>query len=233
MRKKRLVFIVSYKSSKKIQNIFNKISKIKKFKFYDIYISDDNSTDDTINYLKKIKKKNTRISINKKNLGYGGNIKKCLKYAIRNNYDEAVMIHGDDQYHVKYTPALFELLNNKKFAAVTGSRMKIKKNAFKGKMPLYKFLGNIFLTFMFNVIFKTNFTDCHTGLWGYKLSEIKKIDLDKLDNGYNFDSQLRINLIIKNLKIREIPIETYYRDEHSSYHVKYSLNFIKELFIYR
>ena len=75
--------------------------------------------------------------------------------------------------------------------------MKIKKNAFKGKMPLYKFLGNIFLTFMFNVIFKTNFTDCHTGLWGYKLSEIKKIDLDKLDNGYNFDSQLRINLIIK------------------------------------
>ena len=37
------------------------------------------------------------------------------------------MIHGDDQYHVKYTPALFKLLNNKKFAAVTGSRMKIKK----------------------------------------------------------------------------------------------------------
>ena len=57
MRKKRLVFIVSYKSSKKIQNIFDKISRIKKFKFYDIYISDDNSPDDTINYLRKIKKK--------------------------------------------------------------------------------------------------------------------------------------------------------------------------------
>ena len=233
MRKKRLVFIVSYKSSKKIQNIFDKISRIKKFKFYDIYISDDNSPDDTINYLKKIKKKNIQISLNKKNLGYGGNIKKCLRYAIRNKYEEAVMIHGDDQYHVKYTPALFKLLNGKKFAAVTGSRMKIKKNAFKGKMPIYKFLGNIFLTFMFNVIFKTNFTDCHTGLWGYNLSEIKKINLDKLDNGYNFDSQLRINLITKNLKIKEIPIETHYRDEHSSYHVKYSLNFIKELFAYR
>ena len=233
MRKKRLVFIVSYKSSKKIQNIFDKISRIKKFKFYDIYISDDNSPDDTINYLRKIKKKNIQISLNKKNLGYGGNIKKCLRYAIRNKYEEAVMIHGDDQYHVKYTPVLFKLLNNNKIAAVTGSRMKIKKNAFKGKMPLYKFLGNIFLTFMFNVIFKTNFTDCHTGLWGYKLREIKKINLDKLDNGYNFDSQLRINLITKNLKIKEIPIETYYRDEHSSYHVKYSLNFIKELFTYR
>ena len=57
MKKKRLVFIVTYKSSKKIKKIFDKISKIKDFKFYDIYISDDNSPDDTVNYLKKIKKK--------------------------------------------------------------------------------------------------------------------------------------------------------------------------------
>ena len=68
MRKKRLVFIVTYKSSKKIKDIFDKISKIKSFKFYDIYISDDNSPDDTPYYLKKIKKKNVKISFNKKNL---------------------------------------------------------------------------------------------------------------------------------------------------------------------
>ena len=233
MKKKKLVFIVTYKSSKKIQDIFKKISKIKDFKSYDIYVSDDNSPDDTVNYLNKIKKRNTKISFNKKNLGYGGNIKKCLSYAIRNKYEKAVMIHGDDQYHVKYVPKLFKLLENKKLAAGTGSRMKIKSNAFKGKMPLYKFLGNVFLTFLFNLVFKTNFTDCHTGLWSYRLNEIKKINLDKIDNGYNFDSQLRITFITKNLKIKEIPIETYYRDEHSSYHVKYSLNFIKELFIYR
>ena len=53
MKKKRLVFIITYKSSKKIVNIFNKINKIKEFKNYDIYISDDNSPDNTIYYLKK------------------------------------------------------------------------------------------------------------------------------------------------------------------------------------
>ena len=127
MKKKKLVFIITYKASKKIQDIFNKISKLKEFKNYDIYISDDNSPDDTILYLKNINYKNIKISQNKKNLGYGGNIKKCIRYAIKKKYSHAVMIHGDDQYHVKYVRKLFKILNNNKIAAATGSRMKIKK----------------------------------------------------------------------------------------------------------
>ena len=106
-------------------------------------------------------------------------------------------------------------------------------NALKGKMPIYKFLGNIFLTSIFNLVFKTQFTDCHTGMWAYKVSALKKINFDKIDNGYNFDSQLRINFVNKNLRIKEIPIQTFYRDEHSSYHIKYSTNFLREIFTYR
>ena len=117
MKKKKLVFIVTYKSSEKIYNIINKIKKIRQFKNYDIYISDDNSPDNTIYYLKRIKNKNITISYNKKNLGYGGNIKKCMKYAFKNNYEKAVMIHGDDQYHVKYVPKLFKKLEKKKYSS--------------------------------------------------------------------------------------------------------------------
>ncbi len=233
MKKKRLIFIITYKASKKIQDIFNKISKLKEFKNYDIYISDDNSPDDTVSYLKNIKNKNIKISINKKNLGYGGNIKKCIKYAIKKKYSQAIMIHGDDQYHVKYVKKMIKILINNDVAAVTGSRMKIKKNALKGNMPIYKFIGNLVLTFMFNIIFKTSFTDCHTGLWGYNLKKIKKINLSEIDSGYNFDSQIRIKILSQKFKIKEIPIQTFYRDEHSSYHVNYSKNFFKELFIYR
>ena len=233
MKKKNLVFIVTYKSSEKVHNIMNKINKVKEFKNYDIYISDDNSPDDTVSYLKNIKSKNIKISLNKKNLGYGGNIKKCIRYAIKKKYSQAVMIHGDDQYHVKYVKKMFKILNNKHTAAVTGSRMKIRKNALKGKMPIYKFIGNLVLTTMFNLIFKTSFTDCHTGLWAYKLKKIKEINLNEIDSGYNFDSQMRIKILSQKFKIKEIPIQTFYRDEHSSYHVNYSKNFFKELFIYR
>ena len=195
MKKKRLVFIITYKASKKIQDIFKKISKLKEFKNYDIYISDDNSPDDTVSYLKNIKNKNIKISLNKKNLGYGGNIKKCIRYAIKKKYSQAIMIHGDDQYHVKYVKKMIKILIKNDVAAVTGSRMKIKKGALKGKMPIYKFIGNLVLTYMFNLIFKTSFTDCHTGLWGYNLKKIKKINLNEIDSGYNFDSQLRIKIL--------------------------------------
>ena len=61
----------------------------------------------------------------------------------------------------------------------------------------------------------------------------KKINLSQIDSGYNFDSQLRIKFVVNKFKIDEIPIETFYRDEHSNYHIKYSLNFFKELFFYR
>ena len=38
-------------------------------------------------------------------------------------------------------------------------------SALKGKMPVYKFVGNIFLTWIFNTLNGTSFTDCHTGYW--------------------------------------------------------------------
>ena len=65
MKKKKLVFIVTYKSSEKIYNIINKIKKIREFKKYDIYISDDNSPDNTIYYLKRIKNHFIYIKFNK------------------------------------------------------------------------------------------------------------------------------------------------------------------------
>ena len=199
---------------------------------YKILISDDCSTDDTAKYIKKIKpSKKIKIIINKKNLGYGGNIKQSLKYAVKRNFDFAIMIHGDDQYDSKYIPAMVKKLKYPKVNIVTGSRMLNKKKAIKGGMPIYKFVGNIILTKIFNLICKTNFTDAHTGLWGYNLNIFKYINLNKLDNGYNFDNHLRISAINCKFKFKEIPIKTFYRTETSRWHIIYSLNFLKYILI--
>ena len=42
------------------------------------------------------------------------------------------------------------ILKESNVAAVSGSRMVKKINAIKGKMPLYKFIGNIILTKFYN-----------------------------------------------------------------------------------
>ena len=230
---KILLFIITYKASYRIKKVINEIpfNFFKKYN-YKILISDDFSNDNTKNYIQNIKKKHKRIIINfnSKNIGYGANIKKCMSYAYRNNYDYAAMIHGDNQYSPKYLDKMFAKIIRTKCTSVTGSRMKIKKNAISGGMPLYKFVGNIILTKIFNLFYSTNFSDCHTGYWIYDLKKIKKKWLKKFDNGFLFDLDMRTKLVKENLIIKEIPIITRYGSERSSIHFLYALRFFLKTF---
>jgi glycosyltransferase involved in cell wall biosynthesis len=232
MKKKILIFIITYKASYRLKKIFDLIEfkKLKKYKVK-ILISDDDSQDDTIEIAEEIYKKNKSLIIlknNKKRLNYGGNIKSCLNYALKNNFDYAVMVHGDGQYHPKYILPIIKKLEKNNSAAVCGSRMINKKNALKGKMPIYKFIGNIFLTRLFNIVYSTNYTDCHTGYWIYNLKYLNKSKLFNLTNTFNFDNQMRINLTKNKLEIKEIPIKTIYGNERSSVHLIYALKFFFE-----
>ena len=143
------------------------------------------------------------------------------------------MLHGDNQYSAKYLKKMIENIAKHNFAAVSGTRMKNKKSALKGGMPLYKFIGNIFLTKCFNFIYRTNFTDCHTGYWLYNLNKINKNILKKCNNGFLFDLDMRLKLITNNLCIKEIPIITHYGDERSSFHLNYALMFFIKIFYYK
>jgi hypothetical protein len=237
MKKQILIFIITYKASFRLEKVFRKIpfNRLKKFNTK-VFISDDNSQDDTINFAYKIFKKvnkNVILNFNKRNLNYGGNIKLCLRYAIRNNYDYALMLHGDNQYNPKYLFKMIREIEKNNTTAVCGSRMINKMDALKGKMPLYKFLGNIILTKIFNLLFRTRFTDCHSGFWLYKLSSLKKLNLNNITNSFNFDNQLRIAILKNEDNILEIPIKTYYGDERSSIHFFYAIKFLYEIFFFK
>ena len=139
------------------------------------------------------------------------------------------MIHGDNQYDARYIKDLYKNIKDSKVDAVTGSRMINPIDALGGKMPIYKLIGNLILTKIFNLLFSTNFTDAHTGLWLYNMATIKKMNIKNIDDGYNFDNQLRIKLIKQKKKIIEIPIKTYYRNEKSSFHIMYAIKFILDI----
>ena len=180
------------------------------------------------NYINKIKfPKKIKVILNKKNLGYGANLKSCLSYALKKKFDYAIMIHGDDQYDAKYIPSMVKKLKEPNVHAVTGSRMQNKSGAIKGGMPIYKFIGNIVLTKIFNILYKTNFTDCHTGLWGYNLKIFKSIKLNKMNDGFIFDLSTRISSVNRKFNIKEISIKTYYRLEVNRWHIIYAFNFLR------
>ena len=240
IKEKILIFIPAYNVEKKITKVLNKIPKIV-FNKYNakILVIEDNSSDKTLSVIKKvIKKKGDKIKIylivNKKNKGYGGVQKIAFNYAIKKNFKYVVMLHGDNQYPANKILLLIKPLLTNKYDAVFGSRMINSINALKGGMPLYKYLGNIALTFFQNLVLSSNLSEFHSGYRSYKVSSLKKIKFKINTNDFHFDTEIIIQFLKNNLKIKEIAMSTHYGDEIS--HLKsipYGLNIVRSTLVSR
>jgi glycosyltransferase involved in cell wall biosynthesis len=233
MKYKILIYIVTYNHENFILEVLNRIPKYLNKKYnIKILISDDKSKDNTLKVLRKYKKKiskyfKIKIISRVKNIGYGGNQKVGYKYAIKNNFDYVILLHGDGQYAPEYIDKLISKLIKTNCDAVFGSRMMHKWGALKGGMPLYKFIGNKILTYIQNKILSTNLSEFHSGYRAYKIKTLEKIYFNKNLNDYCFDTQIIIQLIFIKSKISEIPIPTYYGEEISYVNgIKYAFQVI-------
>ena len=235
-KEKILIFIVAYNHENTIENVINRIPK-KLFKLYniEILIIDDASKDRTFEISKKIKekyKKNNSFKIdifyNPINQGYGGNQKIGYHYAIKNKFRYVVLLHGDGQYAPEVLPKLLNQISLKSCDVVMGSRMINKKLALKGGMPLYKFIGNIILTKIQNFLLGTNFAEFHTGYRIYSINSLKKIPFYLNTKDFHFDTEILIQLVINNERIKEISIPTFYGNEICHVNgMKYAFNVIR------
>jgi glycosyltransferase involved in cell wall biosynthesis len=235
-----LIFIVAYNHEKTIEKVVNRIPK-KLFNLYDleILIIDDASKDRTFVISKKIKekyKKNNSFKINifynPINQGYGGNQKIGYHYAIKNKFRYVVLLHGDGQYSPEVLPKLLNQISLKKIDVVMGSRMINKKLALKGGMPLYKFVGNIILTKIQNFLLGTRFAEFHTGYRIYSINSLKKIPFHFNTKDFHFDTEILIQLVMTENKIKEISIPTFYGDEICHVNgIKYAFNVLRMTFL--
>jgi len=237
---KVLIFIPSFNVEKKIGKVLKKIPKtiLRKYNVK-ILIIEDNSKDKTLNVIKKIMKNKNRkfkinLIINKKNKGYGGVQKIAFNYAIKKNFKYIVMLHGDNQYPADKLLRLIKPLVTNKFDAVFGSRMINSFDALRGGMPLYKYIGNITLTFFQNLFLSSNLSEFHSGYRSYKVSSLKKIKFRNNTNDFHFDTEIIIQFLKKGFVIKEISMPTHYGDEIS--HLKsipYGLNIVRSTFLSR
>jgi hypothetical protein len=238
MKPKILIFLPCFNVAETIQDVFYKIrfKRICYLANVSFLFIDDCSKDKSFLKIKDIKnkfhlahiKKKINIIRNKKNLGYGGVQKIVYNFSIKKKYDFCIMLHGDGQYHPKYLNSFIKYLikfskfglkkkhnNLNNFLGVFGSRMIYWKKAIKGNMPIYKFLGNIFLTFFQNYFLSTSMSEFHSGYRSYYIENLKKINFNKLSKNFAFDTEIIVEAVKKRMQIKEFPINTFYGNEVS------------------
>lgn len=186
---------------KTVKNI--PVYKLKELGFEtEIIVVDNNSEDNTAHEALIAGAK----VIHEANRGYGNAYKRGLKEA---HGDIIVMGDADGSHPFEIICEFIDPIINDNFELVVGSRMNDMLE--DGAMPkLHKYVGNPLLTFMLNLLFKTNFTDTHCGMRAIKRESLEKLDLNS--SGMEFALEMLVDAAQKNLIIVEIPISMKKRE---------------------
>tara|TARA_B100000989_G_C19471962_1_gene441129 strand:- start:8 stop:724 length:717 start_codon:yes stop_codon:yes gene_type:complete len=211
--KKSIVVVFCYNVEENIFKIIKKIKKLQLNKNFDFLFLDDKSKDSTLNILKKNNLKNCKVIENKINQGFGLNYKYSIKYAKKNNYKYIIFLHGDNQYPAEKISSIEKNLKNSSLCF--GSR-RLNKSSMIKNMPLIRYIANVILTYLINLVFNNNASEYFSGFRGINLKYVKKINLDEYSNNWVIEQQIHFSFIKKKYRISEIPINTKYEKNQVS-----------------
>jgi glycosyltransferase involved in cell wall biosynthesis len=215
-RKRIGILVVAYNAASTLAKTLDRIPDELRSDIEEVIVSDDHSQDST--YLvglgyQQVSDLPITLIRQPKNLGYGGNQKVGYNLAIEHGLDIIVMLHADGQYAPEALPEIVAPLLAGEADAVFGSRILVKGAARKGGMPLYKYVGNRVLSRFENAALGTDLSEFHSGYRAYSVDALRQIPFAYNSNGFNFDTQIIIQLHDAGMRIAEVPIPTYYGDE--------------------
>lgn len=179
----------------------------------EIILVDDCSKDNTVEVAQSL---GLTVVRHEKNLGYGGNQKTCYRIALEHGADYVVMVHPDYQYDSRVIPAAIDILKLGICDMMLGSRIRTRREALQGGMPIYKYISNRILTFTENVALGQNLGDFHSGFRAYTREVLETVPWEVNSNDFVFDSQFLAQSVYFGFKLGDIPVPVRYFDEASS-----------------
>jgi glycosyltransferase involved in cell wall biosynthesis len=213
-RDKKIVIVMpAYNAAKTLKQTYEEIPE---GSYDEIILVDDASKDDTIRHAKNL---DIIVKAHPKNKGYGGNQKTCYTEALKRGADIVIMLHPDNQYDPGIVPNIALPILEGQADVVLASRFirdPLEGGPIKGGMPVYKFFGNRFLTFIENLVLKTYFSEFHTGYRAFSRKALESVNFMENSDNFVFDNEIIVQLILKKMRFKEIGVRTRYFKEASS-----------------
>ena len=210
------VVVVAYNAASTLSAVLDRLPDGFRSRVAEVVVCDDASSDSTYavgtEYQAATDLPLTVIR-RPQNLGYGGNQKAAYKWAIEHGLDIVVLLHGDGQYAPEVIEDLIRPFESTQCDAVFGSRMMDPGLARIGGMPMYKYVGNRILSTYSNALVGMNLTEWHSGYRAYRVQALRDIPFDLNSDGFDFDTEIILQLHEANKTIVEVPIPTYYGGE--------------------
>ena len=199
------IIVPVFNEKKTIEEVIKRVISAPAFDLEkEIVIIDDCSSDGTREWLEKLKEKFKFLLLkHEKNLGKGAAIRTGLNYVTG---DIVLIQDADLEYDPKDYQKILKPILEGKTKVVYGSRSLNPEN--KPSSRIYNF-GGKFLSYFFNLFFKTKLTDVMTCYKVFKKEVISPWEL--LENRFGFDCEITAKIVKKGVQILEVPISYHPR----------------------
>ena len=168
----------------------------------DIYVYDNNSTDDTA----QIAADAGAIVRHEYRQGKGNVVRTMFREIEAECY---IMVDGDNTYPAGFGPVLEKLVLDGKADMAIGDRLSSTYFS-ENKRPFHNF-GNVLVRNLINRLYRSHINDIMTGARAFSRDFVKSFAI--MSKGFEIETEMTIFALDNNFKIAEVPVE--YRDRPS------------------
>jgi glycosyltransferase involved in cell wall biosynthesis len=218
-----LLFIPMYNCEKQIKRVIAQIDSSVSHFITEILVVDNISKDNSLKVAKESLETlklnhsiKTTLIQNKENYNLGGSHKVAFNYAIENNFDHIIVLHGDDQGTIKDILPYLQDGSYKKYDSLLGSRF-MSGSKLIG-YSWFRTAGNILVNLCCSIGVKKPVFDMGSGLNLYNVNFLKKIKDYYIifPNNLTFNVYLLFYSIYIRSKLLFFPIEWREDDQVSN-----------------
>jgi dolichol-phosphate mannosyltransferase len=210
------VVIPAYKVSKQILRVIDSIGP----EVTSILVIDDACPEKSGDFvLQNVNDSRVEVIKHHSNLGVGGAVKTGYRRALELNSNVVVKVDGDGQMDATKILELISPILNESVEYTKGNRF-FEIEAIRA-MPKIRIIGNLGLSFMTKL--STGYWrifDPNNGFTAISGKSLSRLPLDKIDNGYFFESDMLFRLGLIDAEVLDIPIASIYADEVSNLQVR-------------
>jgi glycosyltransferase involved in cell wall biosynthesis len=210
---KIIVVMPGYNVEKTLEQTFRALPEALKS---NVILGNNASQDSTAEIGKKL---GIQVITHEQNLGYGGNLKRLYAEAIKQGADVVVEVHPDFQYEPSVSDLLAEYIVRNHFDVIQANRMRSRAESLAGGMPLYRYLGNRFLTLFENLWFGMNFGEWHSGMRAYSRKTLESLPLHTYPDTHAFASDILMDCVMYGFRVAEVPVTVRYEKQSSSVNI--------------